>query len=138
MSISLFSFLAANTQPPKTGGSSLVQPGAPSTDSIVGTINPPPGSVTYTIAGIVPFLNNIIKFLIVLAGVYVLFNIILAGFQFINAGGDPKNVEKAWNKIWQSVLGLIIVAGSFVLAVIFGYLVFGDPMAILSPKIYTP
>lgn len=105
---------------------------------IVGTINPPPGNINYTIAGIVPFLNTIIKFLIVIAGVYVLFNIILAGFAFINAGGDPKNVEKAWGKIWQSVMGLLIVAGSFVLAVIFGYLVFGDPMAILSPKIYTP
>lgn len=107
---------------------------------VVGNINPPPGVNKYAagISGIVPFLNNIIKFLIVIAGIYVLFNIILAGFQFINAGGDPKNVEKAWNKIWQSVLGLIIVAGSFVLAAIFGYLVFGDATAILNPKIYTP
>ena len=105
---------------------------------VVGTINPPPGKVDFTINGIVPFLNNIIKFLIVIAGIYVLFNIVFAGFAFINAGGDPKNVEKAWNKIWQSVLGLLIMAGSLVLAAIFGYLIFGDATAILNPKIYTP
>jgi hypothetical protein len=134
MLTSLFSFLTYEADPP-----SVTTLTPKSTDSIVGNINPPPGSnVDFTIAGIVPFLNNIIKFLIVIAGVYVLFNIILAGFQFINAGGDPKNVEKAWNKIWQSVLGLVIVAGSFVLAAIFGYLVFGDATAILNPKIYTP
>jgi hydrogenase-4 membrane subunit HyfE len=111
------------------------------TDSLskfIGPISPPPGSANYGVEGIVPFLNNIIKLLITVAGIYVLFNLIIAGFQFINAGGDPKNVEKAWNKIWQSLIGLLIIAGSFVLAAIFGYLIFGDATAILSPKIYTP
>lgn len=107
-------------------------------DSIVGPINTPPGAINWSITGIVPFLNNIIKFILVIGGIYVLFNIVFAGFQFINAGGDPKNVEKAWNKIWQSLIGLLIMAGSFVLAAIFGYLIFGDATAILNPKIYTP
>jgi hypothetical protein len=36
------------------------------------------------------------------------------------------------------LLGLLFVAGSLVLAAIFGQLVFGDPRVILQPTIYGP
>lgn len=88
--------------------------------------------------GLVQFLNNIVKFLIVVAGLYALLNLILAGYSFMSAGGDPKAIEKAWAKIWQSLVGLLIIAGSFVLAAIFGWLIFGDATAILRPKVYGP
>jgi len=88
--------------------------------------------------GIVFFANNILKLLIVGAGIYAFLNIIIAGYEFLGAGGDVKKVEAAWKRIWQSLLGLAFVAGSFVLAAIFGWLIFKDPTAILSPKIYGP
>jgi hypothetical protein len=108
---------------------------------IIGNIGAPPGVSLWGgtgASGLVPFLNAIINFVIVIAGLYVFLNIILAGFQFINAGGEPKEVEKAWAKIWQSLVGLLIIALAFVLAAIFGYLLFKDPTALLSPKIITP
>lgn len=107
---------------------------------IIGKVTPPPGVAKYGPynVGLIQFLNNILRLLIVIAGLYVLLNLILAGFSFISAGGDPKNVEKAWAKIWQSLVGLLIIAGSFVLAAIFGWLLFGDATAILRPKIYGP
>lgn len=88
--------------------------------------------------GIVFFANNILKFMIVVAGLFAFINIIIAGYDFLGAGGDAKKVETAWKKIWQSLLGLAFVAGSFVLAAIFGWLIFKDPTAILNPKIYGP
>jgi hypothetical protein len=108
---------------------------------IIGNVAPPPGVVSWggTVeAGLIPFLNAVINFVIVIAGLYVFLNIILAGFQFINAGGEPKEVEKAWAKIWQSLVGLLIIALAFVLAAIFGYILFKDPTALLNPKITTP
>lgn len=114
---------------------------------IIGKIEPPPGVKEYinipgctacAIPGLLQFLNNIIKLLIVIAGLYAFINLILAGYQFMSAGGEPKEVEKAWAKIWQSLIGLLIIAGSFLLAAIFGWLLFKDPTAILVPKIYTP
>jgi hypothetical protein len=75
--------------------------------------------------------------LIVGAGIYALFNFILAGYAFMSAGDDPKKVAGAWAKIWQTALGLAFAAGAFVLAAIFGELIFGDPMFILNPKIPT-
>lgn len=106
-----------------------------------GTIQTPPGIDKYgslTGGGLINLLSNLLKLLVVVAGLYVLFNLILAGYQFISAGGDSKSVEAAWAKIWQSLIGLLIVAGAFVLAAIFGWLIFGNPSAILQPKIYTP
>lgn len=88
--------------------------------------------------GLIAFLNNTLRLMIGVAGIYGFLNIIIAGYGFMSAGGDPKAVGRAWAKIWQSLIGLLIIVGSFVLAGIFGYLLFGDATAILSPKIYGP
>ena len=80
-------------------------------------------------------LNLVFKSLIVIAGVYALFNLIFAGYAFMSAGDDAKKVAGAWAKIWQSLLGLAIAAGSFVLAAIFGQLIFGQWDFIINPKI---
>jgi hypothetical protein len=71
------------------------------------------------------------------AGIYALFNFILAGYAFMSAGDDPKKVAGAWAKIWQTALGLAIAAGAFVLAALFGQLIFGNPTFILNPTIPT-
>ncbi len=83
-------------------------------------------------------LNLVFNVLIVVAGIYALFNFILAGYSFLSAGDDPKKVESAWSKIYLSVIGLLFTAGSFVLAAIFGRLIFGDASALLSPAIPGP
>ena len=106
-----------------------------------GKISPPPGIANYAgggVQGIVLFANNILKLVIVGGGIMTFLNILLAGMAFISAGGDPKKIEQASTKIWQSVLGLIVIAGSFVIAALIGWILFGDATAILSPKIYGP
>lgn len=114
----------------------------PKANSFFGLINPPPGVKEYGQGdfqiGLVKFANNLLKLIIGAAGLFAFFNIIIAGYTFLGAGGDPKKIEQAWAKIWQSLLGLLFVAGSFVLAGIFGWLIFGDARAILIPKIYGP
>lgn len=80
-------------------------------------------------------LNLVFKSMIVIAGVYALFNLIFAGYAFMSAGDDAKKVAGAWAKIWQSLLGLAIAAGAFVLAAIFGKLIFGQWDFIINPKI---
>ncbi len=83
------------------------------------------------------FLNIILKIILVGGGLFALFNLVLAGYAFMSAGDDPKKMESAWAKIWQTALGLIFMAGAFVLAAIFGRLIFGDYNAILNPSIPT-
>lgn len=89
-------------------------------------------------SGLVTLLSNLLQLVFIAAGIYAFFNLIFAGFQFMSAGGDSKAIEKAWSKIWQSLLGLVIVVGSFALAALIGFIVFGRADYILNPKIYGP
>lgn len=105
-----------------------------------GVVSPPPSVQKFggvEEGGIGNFLNIIVKSLIVGAGIYALINLILAGYAFMSAGDDPKKVAGAWAKITQTIIGLSFAAGAFVLAAIFGQLIFGDPAFMLNPTIPT-
>jgi len=85
--------------------------------------------------GIGGLIQKIIWLLIIGAGIYALINLILAGYAFMSAGDDAKKVAGAWAKIWQTLMGLAFAAGAFVLAAIFGQLIFGKWDFILNPSI---
>jgi len=78
-------------------------------------------------------------FNLLLAGgaIYAVINFILAGYGFLSAGDDPKKMGSAWAKIYQTGIGLLVMAGSFLLAAIFGRLIFGDASFLLQPVIPT-
>jgi len=110
---------------------------------LIGQVTPPAPFTGYNDyggfqGGLTSFLNNLLRLLIVVGGLWAFINLVLAGYGFLGAGDDPKKVEVAWKKIWQSMMGLLFILGSFVLAGIFGYLLFGSPTAILKPVIYGP
>ncbi len=105
-----------------------------------GTVNPPQAIAHWGTdpgGAIGKLIQTAIWLLIIGAGVYALFNLILAGYAFMSAGDDSKAVAGAWAKIYQTVLGLAVAAGALVLAAIFGQLIFGSPTFILSPVIPT-
>ena len=107
------------------------------TTDIFGEITPPDAIKGEAGAELGNLLNTVLKLLIVGAGIFSLFNLIFAGYAFMSAGDDAKKVAGAWAKIWQSLLGLAIAAGAFVLAAIFGQLIFGQWDFILNPQIPT-
>lgn len=103
-----------------------------------GSIKPPAALTSYgssPSAAIGMLIERFIQVLIVGAGIYALFNFVLAGYDFMSAGDDAKKVSGAWAKITQTVIGLAFAAGAFVLAAIFGQLIFNDPTFILNPRI---
>lgn len=76
-----------------------------------------------------------LRSLVVIAGIYALINLVVAGYSFMSAGDDPQKVAGAWRKIWQTLLGLAFSAGAFVIAAIIGQLLFGDWAFLLKPQI---
>ncbi|KKU12180.1 MAG: hypothetical protein UX19_C0005G0012 [Candidatus Woesebacteria bacterium GW2011_GWA1_45_8] len=109
--------------------------------NIFGNVSLPPGVNRYgnlLSGGPTGFISNIIKTLIGIAGLYALINLVLAGYAFMSAGDDPKKVAGAWSKIWQSLLGLTVAAGAFILAAIFGRLLFGEYTALLRLRVFVP
>ncbi len=53
--------------------------------------------------------NNLVFWLIGLAGVTAVFFIIFAGIKFLTSGGDPKQVEGARKTLTYAILGLILI-----------------------------
>ena len=104
--------------------------------NIIGTITPP-ASIPSSPVATTGFLRGIIVFIIVLAGIFSFWQIILAGFSYITAGGDKAKVEVAQQKINHALIGLVIIAASFIISAIAGKILFNDPGFILNPKIET-
>lgn len=108
-------------------------------DSIFGEIAPPPGVDKFgggdQGGGLIIFVSNLIKVITVIAGLFGMFNVISAGYTFLGSNGNPKAAEEAANKLFMSMIGLIIIVGSFGITAIASLLLFGDPTYILNPKI---
>lgn len=102
---------------------------------IFGTIDNPTKYVSDQGSGLFTFISNIFKLLVFVGGIYLVVQIILAGFTYISANGDVKKTEAAWAKIWQSLIGFIIIAAAFVIAAVVGKITGID---ILKPTIYGP
>lgn len=106
--------------------------------SIFGEIKPPLNNAYFTGAkgsGVFLLLSNLFKLAGVIAGIFFVVQIITAGFSYLSANGDPKKTEVAFAKIWQSIIGLLIVSGAFVLASVIGNL---TGINILNPTIVGP
>lgn len=115
---------------------SLLSPLAVHAQNIIGSIpNPLPKYPSTQGQGLFAFLNNIIRLVGTIAGIFMIVQLIMAGFDYISASGDPKKATQAWAKIWQSLIGMIIIASTFVIAAVVERL---TGIKILEPVIYGP
>lgn len=106
--------------------------------SFFGTIQPPPGVSNYgdlSSGGLITFISNIIRLITIIAGIWSLFNLISAGYTYITSANDAKGIETAWRSIYMSLIGLLIIVGSFTITAIVSYLIFGDAGYILNPTL---
>lgn len=104
-----------------------------------GTIAPPPAIAAYGASGgLIVFISNIIRLVVIGAGLFTLYNMISAGFQYITSAGDPKATEKTMNILTMSLLGLVLMIAAPAIAAIVGYVLFNDPTFILKPHLTAP
>lgn len=113
-------------------------PQVPTLDEAVGKIAIPPGTEQITGAsgadiGIIFFLSNLLVIMTVVAGIWSLFNILLAGLQYIGSSGDAGTHEKVRTYITNSVIGLILVAITYMMGGLIGFIFFGDAGFLLNP-----
>ncbi|OGY19048.1 MAG: hypothetical protein A2900_00880 [Candidatus Chisholmbacteria bacterium RIFCSPLOWO2_01_FULL_50_28] len=104
---------------------------------LIGNIgNPLPAYGSYLSATLL--LSNIIRIVTIFAGIYAFINIVMAGIGFIGASGNPEAIQRSWQKIYQSLIGLAVVIVSFAIAGLLGLLLYGSADAILRPTITGP
>ena len=105
---------------------------------IFGSIKAPVNNQYFTATkgeGLFLFISNLFKFAGVIAGIYMVVQLITAGYLYMSTEGDPKKATQAWTKIWQSVLGIVIIASAFIIA---GLVERFTGIKILNPEIYGP
>lgn len=109
-------------------------------DSVFGVIEAPQGVAQLNTdgggIGVMLFISNMIKLATVIAGVWVLFNFIFAGFTYITSN-DSSAYAKIGEKLSMSVTGLVLIVASYTLIGIVSMIIFGDPTYIINPDIPT-
>ena len=104
---------------------------------------PPPGiekygGITGKPEGLIFFLSFILKIIIYGGGLFALINLLVSGIQYLGSSGNPEIIKQASARIWMSLLGLVIIAGSLILAAIIGLVFFNDASLIIKPVIPGP
>ena len=88
--------------------------------------------------GLFIFISAMIKISTVVAGLWVLYNFIQAGYMYIGAAGDSGTANKVKDKITMSVMGLVIIVAAYTVIAVLSFVLFGKPDYILNPTISGP
>ncbi len=112
---------------------------------IFGEVTKPDGVAAFDAAagggdsiGLLLFISNMIKLATVIAGIWVLFNLIVAGYEYITGAGDSGKHKKVRDYFTMSVIGLVIIASAYTIIALLGLLIFGDAGYILDPTLQGP
>jgi TRAP-type C4-dicarboxylate transport system permease small subunit len=66
-----------------------------------------------TFKGLEWIFNNIVSVILGLAGVVLFLLLLMGGFKYITAGGDPKAVEGAKKTLTYAIIGFVVIASAF-------------------------
>lgn len=103
-------------------------------DDVVGTIIAPTG-VPREVAETGGLISAIIRFLVVVGGLFTLLQFLLGGLAFITSSGDKGKLTDAQHKIQMAIVGLGIMAASFIIISIVSKILFGSFTTILFPQL---
>lgn len=111
-----------------------------------GTIDVPPGvevinsrsGLTGDDIPVLYFISMLIRLAVIVAGIWSMLNLLLAGWSFIGSGGNSQAHTQARDRIVMTVLGLLLMTSVYTIAGVIGLIFFGDAAFILNPKITGP
>ena len=98
-----------------------------------GEVKITPGADKWGKTAIVGFVNATIKFVIAVAGAWLLFKIILGGIKIISNTKDPAAFYEEIQKIGWTIFGLFLVASTYIIVGWVSKRIFGTDTYILDP-----
>jgi hypothetical protein len=117
----------------------------PQIQNVFGTIEAPEPVQRYGLIGSpgsqggpTAFISNIIILVTVVAGIWALINVLLAGFTLVTSDGDSKKISEMSSKITNTFIGLLVMVAAPLIAAIFGLFLFGRADYFLNPQIFGP
>lgn len=67
-------------------------------------------------------ISNLIGFLTIVAGIWFMFQFIIAGISWISAGGNPESLSGARDRMRNALIGMVIVVGAWAIVGLIGNL----------------
>jgi hypothetical protein len=79
----------------------------------------------------------------VAAGIWLMFQILIAGINWLSSGGDKGKIESARNRLTNALIGIVIVAAGWAILALAGKflnwdILITDPGAIIDSLDLTP
>ncbi|MBU2051886.1 hypothetical protein KKH13_01615 [Patescibacteria group bacterium] len=78
--------------------------------------------------------KNIFNIIIPLAGMAAFVVLIVGGFQYLTAGGDPKKVQQAQGIITGAIIGIIVTLGVYLIFRLLGLITGIDLLQFAIPS----
>ncbi len=98
-----------------------------------GEVKITPGADQWGETAIVDFVNATIKFVIAVAGAWLLFKIIVGGIKIINNTKDPAAFYEEIQKIGWTIFGLFLVASTYIIVSWVSKRIYDDDTYITNP-----
>ena len=112
--------------------SQIIHPVYSAGADVVGLLQAPTG-VPSDFAKTNLFFSAIVRMLMVVAGIFTLWQFLSGGFQYISSGGDKGKITEATQKLTMSIIGLVTMTASFIIIAIISKILFGEFTYILNP-----
>ena len=71
-----------------------------------------------TISGLEGLFQNVIGSLLFVAGIILFIMLVMGAFKFITSRGDPKRLDSARKTLTYAIVGIILVASSYLILVL--------------------
>lgn len=121
----------------------IMSPVSAADDLGLGTLERPPGVEEWTDTSglgdeespILFFVSRLVDIIAIFAGVWVFFNIFIAGYTYITSQGNASANEKVRNLLTNSAIGVLIIILAYTVGGLIGLIFFGDASFILEPTI---
>lgn len=68
-----------------------------------------------TIQCLVPLFSNVVRAVLQLAGVVLFITFVVAGFNFLLSGGDPKRLQQARSTLTYAIMGLVVIVVAYLI-----------------------
>jgi hypothetical protein len=75
-------------------------------------------------------IGNIIRLMFFIAGLYALVLLLLGGFEWVSSGGEEKKLTSARGKIFNAIIGLVVMVAVLTLVIILEQVVFGGKVCL--------
>ncbi len=99
-------------------------------NSVIGEVKAPPGVRNFN--GLGDFISVAVQIFSVIAGIFMFWNIISAGWLYLTNSENSSVASKVSQKIINSVMGMAVIVAAYTLTAVVSFILFRDPGYILN------